>query len=422
MPAAPTRPGARPGARSGARSGARPGAVARADAFQRRHPAVGYPLAVAYKFFEDQGAYLAALITYYGFLSLVPLLLLLSTVLGYVLAGDPAAQEAVLDSALAQVPVIGGELGGPERLGGGAVGLVVGVGGALYGAMGVGLALQNAANVAWAVPRNERPNPFAARGRALLLLVTAGLFVVGTAVLSALIGAYVPAGAGAWASRAGAAALAGVGFLVAFRLAAAHRPPVRTVLPGALVMGVLWQLLQYFGAGLVAEVAARSSVSNQVFTVVLGGIAFLFVASCCVVLCVEADVVRTRRLYPRALLTPLTDAVELTEADQRAYTRLAQAQRHKGFEQVHVRFGPSPLQEEREHEQHEQEEHEREERERGQEDRRADAGAGGAPGGAPGDGAGGSGRQQVAGQQGGGEHDGERGDGALDAHSGAEEP
>ncbi len=368
----------------------RPGALARLDGFQRRHRAVGYPLAVAYKFFEDQGAYLAALITYYGFLSLVPLLLLLSTVLGYVLSGDPGAQQAVLNSAVRQVPVIGGELGSPERLGGGTTGLVVGVVGALYGATGVALALQNAVNVAWAVPRNERPNPFAARGRALLLLVTAGLFVVGTAVLSAVIGAYAPAGLATWASRAGTAALAAVGFCVAFRLAAAHRPAVRTVLPGGVAMGVLWTLLQYFGAGIVGEVAARSTVSNQLFTVVLGGIAFLFTASCCVVLCVEADVVRTRRLYPRALLTPLTDAVELTEADQRAYTRLAQAQRHKGFEQVLVRFGRSPLQEAREREQRP----------------RADRGS----------------AEQVADQQDrGGEHR-DRGDGVLDARPGAEQP
>ncbi|WP_432498013.1 YhjD/YihY/BrkB family envelope integrity protein [Kineococcus auxinigenes] len=376
----------------------REGAVPRLDAFQRRHRAVGYPLAVLYKFVEDQGAYLAALIAYYALLALVPLLLLLSTVLGYVLSGDPGAQQAVLSSALAQVPVIGDELGSPERLGGGAVGLVVGVAGALYGATGVGLALQNAVNVAWAVPRNERPNPFLARARALLLLVTAGMFVVGTAVLSALISAYVPAGLAEWASHAGAAGLAAVGFGVAFRLAAAHRPGVRTVLPGAVAMGVLWQVLQYFGRGLVSEVAARSSVSNQVFTVVLGAIAFLFVAACCVVLCVEADVVRVRRLYPRALLTPLTDAVVLTEADQRAYTRLAQAQRHKGFEQVVVRFGRSPVQ-------------------AGPDGGGSDGGGrvGGAAGGA-------SAQQQVAGQQAGGGRERQRGDGALDARPGAEQP
>ncbi len=138
-----------------------------------------------------------------------------------------------------------------------------------------------------------------------------------------------------------------MGFTFAFWLAAAHRPPFRTILPGAVLMAVLWQLLQIFGLGLVSLVGERSSVSNQVFTAILGLIAFLFVTSVCVVLCVEIDVVRSRRLYPRALLTPFTDAVELTAGDQRAYTRIAKAQRHKGFEKVHVEFGESPLEQRR---------------------------------------------------------------------------
>ena len=70
------------------------------DAFQRRHRAAGFPLAVVYKFVDDQGGYLAALLAYYGFLSLFPLLLLLVTVVGFVLDGDPAAQAWVLDAAL----------------------------------------------------------------------------------------------------------------------------------------------------------------------------------------------------------------------------------------------------------------------------------------------------------------------------------
>jgi hypothetical protein len=52
----------------------------------------------------------------------------------------------------------------------------------------------------------------------------------------------------------------------------------------------------------------------------------------------EVNVVANLRLYPRALLTPFTDAVELTEADRRAYDSYAKAQRHKGFQRVDVHF------------------------------------------------------------------------------------
>lgn len=324
--------------------------VSRVDAFQRRHPALGYPLGVVYKFFEDQGAYLAALITYYGFLSMFPMLLLLVTVLGFVLSGDPALQREIIDSALGQFPVLKGDISEPDRLGGGTTGLVIGIAGALYGALGVGLALQNAVNTAWNIPRNERPNPIAARLRSLLLIVTAGLFVVATTALTATtdvvarwLGGSDEAGfVQLWGTRALSVVLATAGFAVAFRLAAAHRPAFRTVLPGAVVMALVWQTLQVQGTALVNGVASGSSATNTVFAVVLSLIVFLFVAACALVMCVEADVVRHRHLHPRALLTPLTDAVELTEADERAYTGIAQAQRHKGFEKVVVSFEKSP--------------------------------------------------------------------------------
>ena len=88
----------------------------RFDAFQRRHPVAGFPIGVIYKFGEDQGPYLAALITYYGFLSLFPLLLLLTSVLGFVLDGHPELQQQILDSTLSQFPVIGDELAEPQGL------------------------------------------------------------------------------------------------------------------------------------------------------------------------------------------------------------------------------------------------------------------------------------------------------------------
>jgi len=94
----------------------------RLDRMQRRHPVLGFPLAVLYKFVDDQGSYLAALITYYGFLSLFPLLLLLTSVLGFVLAGDAHLQQRVLNSTLSQFPVIGSQLGDPKGCGAAAPG------------------------------------------------------------------------------------------------------------------------------------------------------------------------------------------------------------------------------------------------------------------------------------------------------------
>ncbi|HUR76178.1 MAG TPA: YihY/virulence factor BrkB family protein [Sporichthya sp.] len=311
----------------------------RVDAYQRRRQRLGFPIAVLYKYIDDSGGNLAALLTYYGFLSLFPLLLLGSTVLGIVLAGDPEAQQSILNSALSQFPVIGEQLHQPERLGGGAMGLLVGGLGALYGGLGGAVALQNAMNTAWTVPKNNRPNPVKARIRGLLLLATCGSALLATTILSAL-------GGGAGALGAGMRVLVlvasvtvnAIAFVVAFRLATARPLSVRDVAPGAIAAALIWQLLQWFGATYVGHVIKDSSATNGVFALVLGLIAFMYAASVSVLLCAEINVVRVDRLHPRALLTPLTDNVELTDGDRRAYTRQAKAQRNKGFEQIDVHY------------------------------------------------------------------------------------
>lgn len=82
------------------------GFLERVDGFQRRHHWVGLPLGVLYKFYDDQGLYLAALLTYYGFLSLFPLFLILVAVLSTFLSDDPSLRQQVMDSALRKFPVI----------------------------------------------------------------------------------------------------------------------------------------------------------------------------------------------------------------------------------------------------------------------------------------------------------------------------
>ena len=321
----------------------------RLDGFQRRHPRAGFPLAVVYKYFDDSGGHLAALITYYGFLSLFPLLLLMSTILGFVLHGDPHAQQTVLKSALGQFPVIGDQLKAPNRLGGGLVGLLVGGLGALYGALGVGQAVQRAMNTAWSVPKNNRPNPLKARGRSIILLATAGVAVIGTTVLSSMavgaghLGAHLGAGPRLVLHAAFLAvsiAVNAAAFIFAFRIATARELTTRQVAPGAVAAAVVWQLLQSFGATYVGHVIKHASATNAVFALVLGLIAFIYLAAVAIVICVEINVVRVDHLYPRALLTPFTDNVNLTAGDERAYTDQAKAQRSKGFEHVDVTFKP----------------------------------------------------------------------------------
>lgn len=314
--------------------------IERLDKLQRRHPALGFCIAVIYKYADDQGGYLAVLMTYYAFLALFPLLLLLTTGVGIVLDGNPEWQKRVLDSTLGQFPVIGPQLGEPQELSGGTAGIVIGILVALYGASGVGQAAQNAMNTVWQVPRNDRPNPIFSRLRSLLLLTVLAMPVVGTAVLSTVAG--LPGalgGLGGFAIGLLAVVINSVVFTIAYRLSTTNDVGYRDVLPGAVTMAIVWQLLQTFGTVYVTQVVKNASTTNSVFAVVLGLLAFFYLTSIAVVFTAEINAVRVHHLYPRALLTPFTDAVDLTHGDRKAYTRQAKAQRAKGFEQVDVTFG-----------------------------------------------------------------------------------
>ena len=318
--------------------------VDRVDDFQQRHPVVAFPLAVTYKFFDDQGNYLAAIITYYAFIAIFPLLLIASSVLGLVLRGNPELRQELLTSALRQFPIVGTQLGAPEGLQGSTSAVVIGTLTAIYGVQGLGLAAQNAANVTWAVPRNSRLNPILSRLRSFVAMVLAGLTVLVIATLSSAAShlsifgeAHTELQVLLVAATVTLNALV-VSFLM--RLSTSQDERLREVLPGGVTVAVLWQLLQWVGGVYVSRVISRADDLNAVFALVLGLFALIYIASVMAVIGLEVNVVLTRQLYPRALLTPFTDSVDLTEADRRAYADYAKAQRHKGFQRVRVSFHP----------------------------------------------------------------------------------
>jgi membrane protein len=246
---------------------------------------------------------------------------------------------------LSQFPVIGNQLGDPRQLGGGVTAIVIGGLTALYGGLGVAQATQYAMNQIWDVPRHRRPNPLKARLRSLVLLLIGGLALLGATVLSAM-----GSGARSFSTTpveivisgllilASVAVNAGV-FLLAFRVSTAHeRLTLRAAAPGAVTAALMWQLLQLFGAQYVSRVVQVASISNSVSAVVLGLLAFIYLSAVALVLSMQVNVVLAKNLYPRALLAPFTDDVDLTQGDQAAYTDAAKAETHKGFETVDVSF------------------------------------------------------------------------------------
>ena len=313
------------------------------DRTQRKRSVLGFPLATFFKFLDDQGPFLAAIISFYALLAIFPLLLLAVTILGFILKGNPELQEQVIDSALGTFPIIGNQLGRPDNMQGSTTATVVGILTAIYGSLGLGQALQNALNVAWSVPRNMRPSPIRLRLKSLALLTLTGAAVLAITVVSTLGAETEVFGPRLdltlrWVVRAFTVLLIGLLLTIVFRLAAARRHHIGRAAPGAFTVAVLWQALQYFGTAYTTGVIQKTHGMNAIFSVVLGLIGIIYIAALIGVVGMQVNVVLARKLWPRSLRAVFVDHPELTEADRRAYAGYIRAQQHKTAEIVRVSF------------------------------------------------------------------------------------
>jgi YihY family inner membrane protein len=305
-----------------------------ADAGQRGRPWLAFLLAVLKKYGDDQAGNLAALMAYYAFLSVFPLLLVFVTVLGFALRGNPELYQRLRNSALIEFPVIRDQLR-LDGLHGSWWALVVGAAISLWGARGVASATMTALNSVWNVPYHQRPGFGPALARSFGLLLTLGATVLVTGTLSGVGGA----GNLGFATRVGALLLSttlNVGlFLLAFRLATARVVRTRDMLLSAVLSAVLWQVLLAVGALLVAHQVRHAQSLYGAFGTVLGLLAWLQLQAQITLYAVEADIVRARRLWPRSVAPP-----PLTGADRKAYTEYVEAERRlpPDEQQVAVRF------------------------------------------------------------------------------------
>jgi membrane protein len=305
------------------------------DRRQQRSPRVSFIAAVVKKFGDDQAGQLAALIAYYGFVSLFPLLLVLVTVLGFVLQGDPSERQRILDGTLGQFPIISDYLK-LHSLDGSSVGLIVGVVGSLLAGLGITGATQTAFNRIWHVPFKHRPNWIYSRLRGLGMLALLGTM----SIVSTTAAGYVGSSSHGAAAVIGGIVLAFVLnlalFMTAFKLLTALDLPWRELLPGVIVAAVLWQLLQHLGGFYVDHELKRTGPLYGIFAVVLGLLAWLYLGAQLTIFAAEINVVKARRLWPRSFFSdPLLDA------DRRALTSSAETEERVEEENVEVSFeGP----------------------------------------------------------------------------------
>jgi membrane protein len=308
-------------------------ALRRFDAYQQKRPWLALPLAVIKKSSDDQGGNLAALVAYYGFFSLFPLLLVFATIVGFALSGHPHTQATLERSITNQFPAVGSELHF-TGISGSVIALVLGLATSLYAGLGVTNAAQNLMDTVWAVPHKDRANFIQSRLRGVGLLVFLGaMFIVSTVVTGAVSSTFGGAGAkvaGYVISLIVNAAL----FFASFRLMTAGEVSSRQLRTGTIVASILWTFLQsiasvYLHHASSGHYGVFATVIPLLIWLHLGGQVFMYSA--------EVNVVTSRHLWPRSFFGPPTEP-----ADQQARAALAKVEERSEGQHVDVAFTDTP--------------------------------------------------------------------------------
>jgi YihY family inner membrane protein len=308
--------------------------VRRLDALQRRHQPTSFGFAVVKKYGDDRGGALAALLTYYGFLAVFPLLLILTTVVGYLLASSPALSERLLSSAAVDFPIIGQQLTSSiHSLRGSGVALVVGLIGLVWGSLAVTNVAQHAMAEVWNVPDVERPGFVTRLRQGLLLIGVLGGGLVATTALTTLVTIAGPSPVSRIGGMLFAVAIDVALFVAGFRVATPKAVPTRELVPGAVVAGVAWSLLQLGGGLLVGHQLRHASEVYGYFASVLGLLWWIYLGAQVTVFAAEVNVVRAKHLWPRSLVQP-----PMTAADVRVLGDIARQAVRRPEEHVVVSF------------------------------------------------------------------------------------
>ena len=210
---------------------------------------------------------------------------------------------------------------------------MIGLIGLVWGSLGFTQAGQHAMAQVWNVPGVDRPGFFPRLVRGVSIIGVLGLGVIATTIFSGF-GFFNPS----------APLFRGLTMLVtvalnvaismaAFRLLTPKGVATRDLVPGAVLFGLAWSVLQLIGGYLISQRLEQTSEIYGLFAVVLGLIFWLYLGAQISLYTAELNVVLARRLYPRSIVQP-----PLTEPDRQALRELAEQEERRPEERVRVDF------------------------------------------------------------------------------------
>ena len=291
------------------------GVLQKLDRAQKDRVGLAVAVATVKKFSEDQSANLAAMIAFWAFFSVFPLFLVLVTLLAIFL---PASDKNSVLGHVAQLfPLLDPKT--VSGLKGAWWTIVLGLATALWSGTGVVRTAQFAFNAVWGVPRGQQPGLVKQVSRSIYVLATVGLGLVLTTLLSGLVASSASGvNLGVLGRLAGyvlSAALDVAIFLAAFRILTERDVTTRDVLPGALLSGIAFFVLQLLSTLIISRYLKNAQSTYGHFATVITILWWFYLQSMITLLGAQLNVVLKQHAYPRSL----TEA-KPTEASETADT------------------------------------------------------------------------------------------------------
>ncbi|TNM40390.1 YihY/virulence factor BrkB family protein [Nocardioides albidus] len=255
----------------------------RLAAARERWPLLDHALRTQEHYSATQGSQQAGGVTYFGFLSIFPILALAFFVVGWVAKLYPDAQDTLVDAIRQFLPGLVGDgeaqvdLADVQNAAGTAG--IIGLAGVLYAGLGWLSSLQSALTVIFDLPQRLRPNFLVAKARDVVTLAVLGLVlfssVLASAVLTrtsrAVLDLFGVESSLGWLVTAGGVALgllaSALLFFLMFRLLVAPALPARALWSGAVLGAVGFEVLKQLSGMLLA--GTRGQPAFQAFGIAL---------------------------------------------------------------------------------------------------------------------------------------------------------
>jgi membrane protein len=310
------------------------GFVQKVDDKQKRSTRVAIAVATFKKYSEDRSSNMAAMVAFWGFFSIFPLLIVLVTCLAWLL---PASDKtSVLGHVAKMLPLL--DPSTVSGLGGSWWVLVIGLLTALWSGTGVVRTLQFAFDSVWEVPYHDRIGLAQQTLRSVWVLATIGLGLVLTTLVSGVVVGSANGIHLGVVGRIGGYVLAAaldIGiFVAAFRILTPRVDSVSEVLPGALLAGISFFILQELSALIVSHYVQNAQATYGQFATVITILWWFYIQAVITLLGAQLNVVLRCDFYPRSL----ADAPS-TQADRRVLEAYAAERTYHPAQRVTTQIG-----------------------------------------------------------------------------------